>query len=70
MAGLISTGEDYKNKAVQGFVRESADMQRINEANQEMEEATKQQHIRNTTQGISLGINAAIATAALIASLL
>jgi hypothetical protein len=66
MAGLISTGEDYKNKAVQGFVRESADMQRINEANQEMEEATKQQHIRNTTQGIS----AAISTAVLIAALL
>jgi hypothetical protein len=66
MAGLISTGEDYKNKAVQGFVRESADMQRINEANQEMEEATKQQHIRNTTQGIS----AAISTAVLIATLL
>lgn len=62
MAGLISTGEDYKNKAVQGFVRESADMQRINEANQEMEEATKQQHIRNTS--------AAIATAVLIAALL
>ncbi len=66
MAGLISTGEDYKNKAVQGFVRESADMQRINEANQEMEEATKQQHIRNTT----LGISAAISTAVLIAALL
>ena len=65
MAGLISTGEDYKNKAVQGFVRESAAMQRINEANQEMEEATKQQHIRNTTQGLS----AAISTAVLIATL-
>lgn len=66
MTGLISVGEGYKDKALSGFIRQSADQQRINEANQEMEEATKQQHIRNTTQGIS----AAISTAVLIAALL
>lgn len=66
MPGLIDVGLDYKNKAMSGFIRQSADQQKINEANKEIEAADQQQRIKNTTQGVS----AAISTAILIASLI
>lgn len=67
MAGLISVGQDYSNKALSGFVRQTADQQKINEANREMEEADKQQRIRNN---VTAGTSAALSTALLIATLL
>lgn len=66
MAGLIDVGESYKDKALSGFIRQSADQQRINETNKELEEADKRQRIQN----VSTGMTAAISTAVLIAALL
>lgn len=67
MPGLIGVGEDYKNKALSGFVRESAEQQKINQANKETEAAEKQQQTRNITTGVSAGISTALLIATLMA---
>ena len=51
MSGLLSTGEAYKNKALSGFIRESADEQRINQMNKDLEAQKRQQTIGMATAG-------------------
>ena len=45
MSGLIATGEAYKDKALSGFIRQSAEQQKIDEENANLEAQQKQQTI-------------------------
>lgn len=65
MDGLLSTGEAYKNKALSGFIRESADEQRINQENKDLA-AQKQ---TQTVGMVTSGIGAVASIALMIASL-
>ena len=52
MSGLIQTGEDYKNKALSGFIRQSAEQQRIDQSNADREAQQKAQTVSMITSGI------------------
>lgn len=49
MAGLISTGLEYQNKALSGFVRESAQQNEIDATNRQLEDAKKAQEATQTS---------------------
>ena len=61
MAGLIGVGEDYKNKALSGFIRESADEQKINQANKDLAAQQQLQTIGMAAAGTSAAIALMIA---------
>lgn len=52
MNGLISTGEDYKNKALSGFIRESADEQKRSQANKDLAARQREQTISMAASGV------------------
>jgi hypothetical protein len=64
MAGLIDTGEMYKNNALSGFVRESAEQQKIDQENKELDAQQQQQTTRNVTSGVSAAISIGLLIAA------
>ncbi|MFA6509929.1 MAG: hypothetical protein WCV62_05690 [Candidatus Peribacteraceae bacterium] len=59
MSGLINTGIDYQNRALSGFVRESAEQNEIDSANKELDSARKAQKtqmaVTGTTSGAMVG---------------
>jgi len=55
MAGLLSTGLGYKNKALSGFVRASALESSREQANKTLEAQGKMQKARMVGQGAGLG---------------
>jgi hypothetical protein len=55
MAGLINTGIGYKNRALSGMVRQSAEEKRIEEANKELDAAEKNQTATMTISGAASG---------------
>jgi hypothetical protein len=55
MAGVISTGINYKNQALSGFVRESAEQQQIDQANSELKANKKVQDVQQKTEGTMVG---------------
>lgn len=63
--GLIDVGTAYKDKAMSGFVRESADQQRIKQANKDIEARDKQQAISTTTTAIGTALSVAMLIATL-----
>lgn len=64
MSGLIATGEAYKDKALSGFIRQSAEQQKIDEENANLEAQQKQQ----TISMVSSGIGAAASIGLMIAA--
>jgi hypothetical protein len=65
MAGLISVGESYKDKAMSGFIRESAEQQKIDQANRDLEAQEDQQTMSMVTTGISSAVAIGLMIAAL-----
>jgi hypothetical protein len=59
--GMMGVGENYKDKALSGFIRMSADQQRINEANRQMEHAHRQQSIQNVSTGAGIAVGLLLA---------
>lgn len=55
MAGLINTGTDYKNRALSGFVRTSAEQEEIDTANEGLRSARKAQKATMSAQGVVVG---------------
>ena len=55
MAGLIDTGTDYKNRALSGFIRESADQEKIDVANDELSAQRKIQKAKTSAEGAMIG---------------
>ncbi len=60
MSGLIQTGTQYQNTAISGLVRESADQQKIDIANQQLNAQAKMQDIQMGGELAGLGILFAI----------
>jgi len=56
MSGLIQTGEDYKSKALSGFIRQSADEQKIDEENADREAQKETQTVGMVSSAASIGI--------------
>jgi hypothetical protein len=56
MEGLIGTGEAYKDEAISGFARESAEDQKIKEANEQIQQGNTQGIISGASSIASLGI--------------
>lgn len=56
MSGLIATGEQYKDKALSGFIRESAEEQKIDEANADREAQKQTQTVGMISSAASIGI--------------
>jgi hypothetical protein len=52
MSGLIATGEDYQSKAMSGFIRESAEEQKIDEENKNLAAQQQQQTIGMVSSGV------------------
>ncbi len=50
MSGLIQTGTQYQNTAISGLVRQSADQQKIDIANQQLNAQAKMQDIQMGTE--------------------
>ncbi|PKN36608.1 MAG: hypothetical protein CVU62_13905 [Deltaproteobacteria bacterium HGW-Deltaproteobacteria-2] len=65
MEGLLSTGEAYKNKALSGFIRESADEQRINQQNKDLAAQEQNQTVSLAASGIGAAASIALMIAAL-----
>uniref|UniRef100_A0A6M3ID96 Bacteriocin n=1 Tax=viral metagenome TaxID=1070528 RepID=A0A6M3ID96_9ZZZZ len=55
MAGLISTGTGYRNQALSGFIRQSAEEAAINKTNEQLKQAKKQQQMSMATSGAAAG---------------
>ena len=55
MAGLINVGTDYKNRALAGFVRTSAEQEEIDTANEQLRSARKAQKATMGAQGAMVG---------------
>ncbi len=55
MSGLINTGIDYQNRALSGFVRESAEQKEIDSANKELAASRKAQKKTMGVQGAIAG---------------
>jgi hypothetical protein len=55
MAGLINVGADYSNRALSGFIRESAEQSEIDTANNELSASRKAQKTAMGVQGSMLG---------------
>jgi hypothetical protein len=49
MGGMISTGTEYKNQALSGFIRESAQEEEMDRANKEHEANKKVQKVQQQT---------------------
>lgn len=64
MAGLINTGLGYQSQAIRGLSRTSADQKRIEQANEQMEAAEKQQKMSMTASGAATGAMAGAAMGA------
>ena len=60
MSGLIQTGTQYQNTAISGLVRESADQQKIDIANQQLNAQAKMGDIQMGGELAGLGILFAI----------
>lgn len=60
MSGLVQTGTEYKNSAISGLIRESADQQKIDIANQQLNAQAKMQDIQMGGELAGLGILFAI----------
>ena len=56
MGGLIQTGTSYKNTAISGLIRESAEQQKIDEANAEIEAQGKMRDVTMAGELASIGI--------------
>jgi hypothetical protein len=56
MQGLINTGEAYEGQSISGFARESAEDQKIKEANEQIAQGNKQGMVSGATSIASLGI--------------
>jgi len=54
MGGIISTGENYRKLAMQGFMQESADATKIDEVNKDLEANKKMQKDKTGTQAMGL----------------
>ena len=54
MGGIISTGENYRKLAMQGFMQESADATKIDEVNKDLEANKKMQKDKMGTQAMGL----------------
>lgn len=63
--GLIDVGQDYKGKAMSGFVREAAANQRLSDDNRQMAVDKGLQNARNVTQGTGALISVAMLCATL-----
>ena len=61
MNGLISTGEDYKNKALSGFIRESADEQKRSQANKDLAARQQEQTISMAASGAGVAVGLILA---------
>jgi cellobiose-specific phosphotransferase system component IIA len=59
--GLMGVGENYKDKAMSGFIRMTADQQKINEANRELEHAHRQQTVQNVSTGAGIAVGLLLA---------
>ncbi len=60
MAGLIQTGIQYRSRALEGFVRQSAQQQQIEQANEEMK--AQQSAQKSAITGSLVGTGAMIGT--------
>lgn len=56
MSGLIQTGTQYQNTAISGLVRESAEQQKIDIANQQLNAQAKMQDIQMVGELTGLGV--------------
>ncbi|MDD5523656.1 MAG: hypothetical protein PHV90_00300 [Smithella sp.] len=65
MNGLISTGEDYKNKALSGFIRESADEQKRSQANKDLAARQQEQTISMAASGVGTAVSIGLMLACL-----
>jgi uncharacterized membrane protein len=55
MAGMLNIGTDYKNRAISGFVRQSAQQSEIDRANDQLDAAEKAQSASMGSQGAAAG---------------
>jgi len=65
MAGMIGVGEGYKNQALSGFIRESAEQQKIDQANKDLEAQHNEQVVRNISSGVGAAASIALAVVVL-----
>lgn len=56
MSGMIGVGNSYKNKAMSGFVRQTAEQHRINEANADLMQQTREEDMQFGQAVISVGM--------------
>jgi hypothetical protein len=55
MAGLINVGADYQNRALSGFIRESAEQSEIDATNEQLKSAKKAQKTSTTVSATTTG---------------
>jgi hypothetical protein len=65
MAGLIPTGESYRNQALSGFVRLSAQEEQQRLAEEKLKAQERAQTVQMIGQGASIGISIALLAIAL-----
>lgn len=57
MAGLIGTGDMYRNQALSGFIRLSEEEQQRRQVNEQLKRAEKTSEMQTTASAVGAGIS-------------